>query len=56
MVFPLIAAGAAVGLAGFGVFAGHEFGEESGKQAGTLIAIAVIGLLAYLFLRRQGKV
>ena len=59
MVFPLIPVIAIGGtaLVGGGIAWGaKEFGEEAGKKTGTLLVIAVIGFIAFMILKKGGKV
>ncbi len=55
MVFPLLAVGGTIVAAGI-AWGAKEFGEESGKKAGTIIAIAAIAIVLFFILRKRGKV
>ena len=59
MVFPLIpvvAVISAVGAGGGMLWAGKEFGEETGKKTGTILIVAVIGIFAFMILKKGGKI
>lgn len=59
MVFPLIPVVAVIGAVGAGgglLWAGKEFGEETGKKTGTILIIAVIGFIAFMILKKGGKI
>jgi hypothetical protein len=53
MVFPLLIAGAAVGLAGGGILAGRSFGTQAGKGASTLLLVLVAGFMVFLVLKKK---